>query len=288
VDVYVTAATVALGTGVSPNWTLAASSSVQSTSLTSFSPATWRIRVTGAGNPADVRMDMTGVVLGSQQVVNVLLLPTSGGGLIDGAALVQQGSLATAPNQQARVRVVSGLAGGTVAVSTAAGTSVQSAAVSPNIGSYVNVSAGATTFNVSVNGAALSSATATLAAGSDSTLLVTGTAAAPQSALINDLNNLPLSGTTDSIRLVNGMAGTTSGLSMSVDFSQVANNITPGTSSAYATISAGNNLRLEVNSPLSVTPVSLQTGLSIAGGGVFSVFVLGDASAPVTVIRRDR
>ena len=75
---------------------------------------------------------------------------------------------------------------------------------------------------------------------------------------------------------------------MSVDFSQVANNITPGTSSAYATISAGNNLRLEVNSPLSVTPVSLQTGLSIAGGGVFSVFVLGDASAPVTVIRRDR
>lgn len=288
VDVYVTAATVALGTGVSPNWTLAASSSVQSTSLTSFSPATWRIRVTGAGNPADVRMDMTGVVLASQQVVNVLLLPTSGGGLIDGAALVQQGSLATAPNQQARVRVVSGLAGGTVAVSTAAGTSVQSAAVSPNIGSYVNVSAGATTFNVSVNGAALSSATATLAAGSDSTLLVTGTAAAPQSALINDLNNLPLSGTTDSIRLVNGMAGTTSGLSMSVDFSQVANNITPGTSSAYATISAGNNLRLEVNSPLSVTPVSLQTGLSIAGGGVFSVFVLGDASAPVTVIRRDR
>ncbi len=45
---------------------------MQSTSLTSFSPATWRIRVTGAGNPADVRMDMTGVVLANAGIDTVL------------------------------------------------------------------------------------------------------------------------------------------------------------------------------------------------------------------------
>ena len=48
------------------------------------------------------------------------------------------------------------------------------------------------------------------------------------------------------------------------------------------------NMRLEVTSPLSTAPISLQPALPVPGGGVYTVFVLGDVNAPVTSVRKDR
>lgn len=286
-DVHVTGADTVLTSASVPSFTLAASTGLQSTVLMSFTPGTYRVRVTAAGNVADVRGDMAQVTLGDQKVVQLVLTPTLGGGLVDMATLVEKGAYSTTPNANARVRLVSGVAGGTVAA--AAGTTlVEAGAVSPTIGSYVTVPAGAATWAVTVDGVAAAVPPVTLAAGSDSTLLVTGSAAAAQAVLLADDNHAPALSTNDHMRIVNGLAGSSAGLSLTVDFALLASNVTPGTASAYKTVAANAALRLQVDSPLSATPLSLQTGLNVTGGGVFSVFVLGDAAAPVTVLRRDR
>ena len=286
-DVFVTGIDTVLTSATVPTFTLSASTSVQSTVLLAVTPGTYRVRVTAAGNVADLRGDITQLTLGEQKIVQVLLLPTVGGGLVDMAALVEKGAYAATPNGNARVRLVSGVAGGTVAA--AAGTTlVEAGAVSPTIGSYVTVPAGTAPWAVTVAGVAAAVPSLTLAAGSDSTLLVTGTTTAAQAVLLADDNHAPALSTNDNMRIVNGLAGGNAGLSLTVDFALLASNVLPGTASGYKTVAANAALRLQVDSPLSVTPVSLQTGLNVTGGGVFSVFVLGDASAPVTVLRRDR
>ena len=148
--------------------------------------------------------------------------------------------------------------------------------------------AGSATWSVSVNGNAAAVPPLTLAAGSDSTLLVTGPAAAAGVTLVADDNHAPGSASSNNMRLVNALSGTGVGLSLTVDFAIAASNVLPGSGSAYKTVASNTNQRIEVTSPLSPAPLSLQTGLSLPAGGVYTVFVLGDIGAPVTAIRRDR
>lgn len=285
-DVYVTASGTALS-AATPSFSLASSTSVQSTSLLSFSPGTYRVRVTAAGDASDLRLDIPAVTLTDKQVQNLLLMPTSGGGLIDGAWLTQKGSYAATENTGARLRLVSGVPSSVVAASTAT-TVLEAGAVSPMIGGYLTVPSGQASWTVTVGGAAVALSPLTLSAGADYTLLVTGSAAAAQAVLLPDDNHLPTLSGTDHMRLVNGLSGPNAALSLTVDFALLASNVAPGSASAYKVISANSSLRLQVDSPASVTPVSLQTGLNVPSGGVYSVFVLGDAATPVTVLRRDR
>ena len=71
----------------------------------------------------------------------------------------------------------------------------------------------------------------TLAAGSDNMVLVTGTPAAPVAKLVLDDNHAPALSTNVSMRLVNGLSGTTTGLSMAIDFAVAATNVLPGAAS---------------------------------------------------------
>lgn len=286
-DIYVTTPSTVLTSSLSPTYSLAAGSGVLTTASLSLAPGSWRVRVTAAGTPADLRLDLPAVAVSDQQVMTVLLLPTVGGGLIDGATLVQKSTLTAAANSNARVRLVSGVAGGTVAASVA-GTTVEAGAVSPTIGSYVTVPAGSASWAVTHNGLATALAPSALVAGSDNTLLVTGSSGATTATWLTDDNHAPATSGTDNMRLVNGLAGGASPLSLTVDFALLASNVAPGTASSYRSVAANSSLRLQVDSPLSASPLSLQTGLNIASGGVFSVFVLGDPASPVTVLRRDR
>lgn len=286
-DIYVTTPGTVLTSSLSPTYSLAAGSGVLTTASLSLAPGSWRVRVTAAGAPTDLRLDLPAVAVADQQVMTVLLLPTVGGGLIDGATLAQKSTLTSLANTNARVRLVSGVAGGTVTAAVA-GTTVEAGAVSPTIGSYVTVPAGSASWAVSHNGMASALAPATLAAGSDNTLLVTGSSGATSASWLADDNHAPSTSGTDHMRLVNGLTGSASTLSLTVDFALLASNVAPGTASSYRSVAANSSLRLQVDSPLSATPVSLQTGLTIAAGGVFSVFVLGDPASPVTVLRRDR
>ncbi len=193
VDVYITDPAVDITTLSSPTFSFTSSTSVQATNFASFaapSPAgaTYRIRVTGAGNPSDLRLDIPSILLLNQRVATVILTPTTGGTLANGSVLIEEGPdgtggiYAATPNTTARVRLVAAVTNG-AAVSATAVSAAASApiaigtnVVAPAVGTYVSVPDGSA-INVTVNGASVGAPAGTLAAGSDSTLMVYGNAA---------------------------------------------------------------------------------------------------------------
>ena len=62
IDVYVTDPAVDITTLTSPTFSFSSSTSLQASGFLSIAPGTYRVRVTGAGNPADLRLDMPSVV----------------------------------------------------------------------------------------------------------------------------------------------------------------------------------------------------------------------------------
>jgi hypothetical protein len=285
-DVYVTAPTVDLATVAAPTFTVSGAGTSQITTYLSFTPGTYRVRVTASGNTSDLRLDVPSVALGDQGLTTLVLAPTNGGGLVDGAVLAQRAAFTAFQNTNARVRVVSGVPSALVRA-TAGSTVVEPGAIQPN-GAYVTVPSGSATWAVTVAGNAAAVPPITLVAGSDNTLLVTGTSAAASARMLDDDNHAPTVSSNVKLRLVNGVSAGSVGLSMSIDFALAASNVTPGTASIYKTVSGSTNMRLEVDSPISSTPISLQTGLNVPGGGVYTVFVLGDSNSPVTSVRKDR
>jgi Domain of unknown function (DUF4397) len=287
VDVYITDPTVDLAHVGSPSLTLSGSSPIQVSSALTFVPGNYRVRVTASGNVNDIRLDIASVALADQQSQVVVLTPTAGGGLVDGAVLVERGSYSAFANTDARVRLVSGTSGGIVVASVGADV-IESGAQSPAIGSYVTVPAGSAAWNITVNGNTTAVPPITLAAGTDSTVLVTGSSVASVATQLVDDNHAPATPSAVSLRLVDGLSNSTAGLSLSVDFALLANNVVPGTSSGYKSVASNSSMRLEVDSPLSSAPVSLLTGLNIPAGGTYTVFVIGDGASPAVTVRRDR
>lgn len=285
-DVYILPVGTSLTAGTSPYFVMSGTGTSQITAYLAFTPGTYRVVVTASGNQADVRLNMPSVTLGDAGLTTLLLAPTTGGGLVDGGIIAQRAAFSATPNTNARVRVVSGVPSALVTVN-AGSTVVEAGAVQPN-GSYVTVPAGSATWAVTVAGVAAAVPPITVVAGSDNTLIITGTTAASTARMLDDDNHAPTVSSNVKMRLLNGLSGGNAGLQMSIDFVLAASNVTPGTASIYKTVTGNTNMRLEVNSPLSTTPVSLQTALPVPGGGVYTVFVLGDVNAPVTSVRKDR
>lgn len=286
VDVYVVPAAGDFASAT-VSFTFSASSSLQSTATQSFAPGSYKVRVTSSGNRSDVRLEIPALTLGDQQTQQLVLTPTIGGGLVDASGVVEKGDFKAYTNDKARVRIVSGAPSGQVAASVA-GQTVEAGAQSPSIGSYVLVPSGSAAWTVTVGGNAAAVPAIALTAGSDNTLLVTGTAASSAVTLLVDDNHLPSLSSNVNLRLINSLANSNAGLTLTVDFSQVATNVLPGATSGYKAVAGDTNMRLEVTSALSAQPISLQSGLNIPGGGVYSIFVLGDAATPITSVRRDR
>ena len=288
VDVYVTQPGVDLASVASANYTISAATYAQSSAYQSFAPGTYQVRVTGAGNKGDLRLDMPQLVIADQQVVSIVVTPTAGGVLVNGSALVQQGAYTAVRNPNTRLRLVASVAGGGTVSASVGSRTVDSGTVSPSVGSYVLVPAASTPLVVLVNGAAVSVPSVSLVAGSDATLLVSGSATAASVAVLGDDNHLPSTTGNVKVRLVDTVNGLGGGLTLSADFSVLASNVQPGAASAYATFAGSTSVRLDVSSPLNVQPLYLQSGLNIPNDAVYSMFMVGDATAPVGVLRRDR
>ena len=293
IDIYVTDPATDLSTVTSPTFSFLASTQAQAGVFLSFTPGTYRVRVVGSGNVSDVRLDIPSVVLGNQQLATVFLTPTTGGTLANGGVLLQQGTYVASHNTSARIRLAAAVTNG-AAVSVSAGASaVGTGVVSPAVGAYTTVDSGSA-LNISVNGQSVAAPAGTLAAGSDSTLVVYGSAAAPTTNLIVDDNHVPTVSTNYKIRLLNGLTGTVTPppLTMDVNFAVVASNIQPGTASSYSVIGASTSSQIDVFSPTSVTPVytssTSSTPLSLPGSAVYTLFILGDVNAPVHLLRKDR
>jgi len=260
-----------------------------STSHLTLGAGSYRLRVTAAGNRQDLRLDVSGLSLGSTQVANLLLTPATGGVLVNAALLVQRGSTTALPNRWARARVVAALSGNARVTAAVAGSTVASALTAPSVGGYGLVTGGDNLpVQLSVDDRVVTVPNQALAAGGDHTLLVWGPAAAPQLAVLTDDNRLPTGSTQARVRLVNGLHGAGVGLGLEVDFSALAVNIAEGTASPYGLVNASSAMRLEVKSPLSATPLYTLTEARIDARSLYTVFMLGEAGAPQPLLRRER
>lgn len=290
-DVYVTAATDTLDNSTATASSIAGGSS--SGYLTNTA-GTYRVRVTGAGSKTDLRLDIPSVTLDSAGVSTLIITPTQGGVLVNGIQVKQKGDALNLPNTLSRVRVVAAVNNNAKVSATVNGTSLMASTTAPAIGDYVTFTAGASTLNLGVNGTALSVTAPTLAVGADYTLLIWGDSSAPQLAVLSDDNRLPTTTGTAKIRLINGVANLGAALSMTVDYTSVASNVNPGSSSTPTSITASTTSQLAVTSPTALNPIfsipttSGGTALTVVANGIYTVFTMGDNSAPVGVLRRER
>lgn len=287
-DVYVVAPGANIA-DLSPTFSVAVGSASLSNSVIA---GTYDIVVTAGSKPADVRLRLSSVQLASAEVVNLVLTPTSGGALVDGALLTQQGAVSLRRNPSARVRVAAGLPAGTgqnPVVVAAVGNATLGQVTAPSVGStYGLVPAGATNYEVRIDGVPLTSLPVhTFASGGDYTILVYGTSAAAADAnVLTDNNRLPANSGAR-IRLANaGVA--TAGLSLNANNISLVSEVVFGDASAYSSISAGSN-QLVVTSP-AISFNTYTSTQSIGASSVYTLFVLNhvDSASTKYVLTKDR
>jgi len=252
--------------------------------------STWNVCVFANGDTTTLLLDIPALTLKNQEIATLILTHTAGGVLLNGAVLDQQGAMTPYTSTLARVRVAAdataGTTGGLVTV-TINGSAVTTQAASPSVGSYVTIPSGALTTSVTVdgvttNGVALGSATA----GSDYTLLVTGSQSNPAATLITD-DNTPSTSTTQKVkaRVINGVNGGSGTVSATVD-AKTLGNAAFGAASPYVTLVATTGTSTLLPS-IVTTPVNL-VNQSFTAGEVYTVFIWGNAGTPVLTLSSDR
>jgi Domain of unknown function (DUF4397) len=291
IDAYLTDPAAALDT-VSAN-----ASSISTGSVSGYAElakGTYRLRITAAGDKTDVRLDIASITLADKDRVTIILQPTPGGVLAHSLLLVQQGALTVNKNTYARARAVASVSGNGVVAAKVGSTSLSAALTSPAVGNYVLVPSGSQTLLAQVNGATVSSASTTFAAGGDYTVFLYGGTSSAQLTLLSDDNRLPTDSSKAKMRLVHGGEGYSS-LSLALDSVSVASEVPFGQASTFTQVTPNKgNALVEVTSALSNTPLyttvktSGDTGVSIDAQSVYTVFMLGGNAAPRGLMRKER
>ncbi len=265
----------------------------RSSGLGSATPSAWveldkgtyRMWFTANGDKEDLRLATQPIPLDNKKLNTVVLLPTTGGALLNALVLEQEKAAVTALTTSARLRLVAGLdQGERVAVTVGDNRALSNS--SPSISSYVTIASGQQSIAITANGQPLTTIAADLAAGSDNTLITYGSASSASAKIVSDSNRLPTQSSRLKMRLVNGFASTNGALTLSADYLPVASGVALGTASAYSTVTSGVYSRIDVAE--GNTPIYVATDITLQTGGVYSVFQLGTRANPVGVIRRDR
>jgi hypothetical protein len=290
VDVYLTASNVDLA-NAGPTVSNLASSRLSI--YGEIAKGTYRVRVTGTGSKTDIRLDLPSVTLNDQQIATLILTSVSGGTLVNAFVDNEQGGTVTSfPNTAARVRLLASASTSNSVSATVNGTALSGGAVaSPNLGAYSLITAGALTTTVQIGGAAVTVPSFTAAAGTDNTLVVAGTPAAPTITLIADDNSPDLDTTRAKLRLVDALNGVSGSLSMTVDFGTTLQAafgaISPSSVSVVGTSATGTTLhQLDIRTPTSAL-ISVPN-VNLTAGQAYTVFVAGDAASPQVLVRTPR
>ncbi len=231
----------------------------------------WHVCVTGTGDRSDLRLDIPAVTFTSQQIATLILTKSTGGVLLNGLLLNQQGTLTSYANTSVRLRLVADAASGGVVSASANGTPLGTSYASPTVSAWRTVTAGDLALTLSIDGVALTRSGLTAAAGGDYTLLVAGSAGAATINLLTTDDSTPTSTSLPvRMKLVNGLNG--------------------GSGSAMLTSSA-NIAASAAAADLQVTSAGTtlweMSGQTLTSGSVYTVFLLGDAGAPKGVLRVD-
>lgn len=286
IDVFITGPTVDIG-DTTPTVRLTTSTLAD---FREFDTGTYRLRITGVGNPTDLRLDVP-ITLADKKFATLVVTLGQGGALVNATLIEQQGPVTILKNTKSRVRVAAGVDGAGAVVASVAGASITGSLRSPVISGYLLVDAGTRDLTVRVNGNAVRTGDFVFTPGADYTLLAYGTAAAPLVSTISDDNRLPSTTSRAKIRLINGLS-TNDRLSMQLDFLPLALDITGGNASTYSTATSSGSGRVDVSSALTsdtlFSSVAATNQPLLQAQGVYTVFMLGGSSTATGVLRRDR
>ena len=291
VDVYVTGATEPLSAAVPVHAGLAAGDQGTAAVIDS---GIWRVRITAAGSKTDVRLDLPAVRLDSEGVATLVITPSPGGVLVNALLLRQQGAVERLDNPEVRVRVVAGLPTGTSVSVEVDGQVLAAGQTSPSAGRYLRIPANAPAVRVAAGGNLVLIPSPIFEAGGDYTLLVHGPQATPDAQpradWLTDDNRPPADTSSASLRLVHGVSGLGDAqtLALTADFVPVASGVVRGAASAYETVTATATARLTVTASGLPTPLADERDQPLLPGGVYTLFVVGDATAPAAILRPDR
>jgi hypothetical protein len=291
VDVYLTdpAATLA---DSSPTFSSVAGGVAGSGFLT-ITDGTYRLRVTGAGNQSDIRLDsVTGITFANEEILSIVLGGTRGGVLVNATVIPQQGTANPISNPYARVRAVVGIPAGSNLSVSLGGTALLTSAAANTVSVYSLVQAGTAQLDLTLNNAALTPTSQTLTAGWDYTILVLNgsSVAGTTTTLIADDNRLPTSSTYSKISLVNAMSSLGDPVTLNVNYTPVASAVALGNSSAMSQVTAGTAADTEIDTVDATTSTTLfsNTQETLTGSGVYDLFMFGSAAAPVAALRNNR
>jgi hypothetical protein len=250
---------------------------------------TWNLCVTASGDKSNILLDLPTFTLKNQEIATLILTRTAGGVLLNASLLDQQGALTAFANSIARVRVIADAAASGTVSATVNGVSLAGDAGSPSINGYVVVPSGALTGSYEINDTAISGVTLPdLAAGSDYTLFIGGSASAPKVTLIQD-NNTPSTSTSLPVeaRVLNGVNSPNGGtVTVNAGGKQVGSNVAFGAASTYTAITAATGTAT-LNVSIGGVAQTPQINQTFTSGAVYTILVYGDSTAPQIVINQD-
>jgi hypothetical protein len=286
-DVYVTGADDALN-DVSP--AISGVAAGVSSGFSTLRSGSYRLRITSGGSKTDVRLDVPAVTLPSTGVLSLVLTESTGGVLVSAVLLPQQGNPLFFNNASVRVRGAAGLTTGALVSIDVGGVQIASRRSARNfIGdTYVTRQSGAVPVVVYVDDVAVGSGVVTLSPGRDYTLMAWDAGSTMQISLFAD-DNRPSSTHRAKVRLINAMSGTVVPLTLSVNYSSIAEYIEAGTVSAATEVAAGTDYQFDVTNAQTLAPLLTRESIPLQADGVYTFFVAGGGSSTVTAtLRKDR
>ena len=287
-DVYLTDPSVALA-DASPTFSGVAAGSA--TAYTTMAIGTYRIRITASGSQSDIRLDsVTGVTFSSLEMLSIVVTGTSGGVLVNAAVIPQQGTQNAVNTAYARVRGAAGIPSGSNISASLGGSTLLTSAAANTVSQYTLVEAGTQTLNLILNGGALTPSDQNLTAGDDYTVLVLNgpSVAGTTVTLIADDNRLPSTAVNAKIKLVNAMSSLGDPLTLNVNYTPVASAIALGNASASTEVTAGTDTEVDTVDASTSTTLFTNTAATLAGSGVYDLFMFGSAAAPIGALRTNR
>jgi len=252
----------------------------------------YTLTVTGAGQPADVRLQVPSVSLPALQTATFIVTATSGGTLVNGMIAIQNGAVTNYLGTNARLRVVSGITGVNSTTPSNVGayrnslTLLDPALISPAIGDYATVPPGSDPVTINVNGAPFTlPSQPTLTSGGDYTLLLWGTPGNVQSKVIADDNRLPTTAGTAKFRLTNALTNQPGGLNLAVNYSPLVSNVLPGFTGVPAQPLTVSSVAVDLQVQAGSTVLYDVPTLTVQQSSVYEVMMLGDAAVPSQFIK---
>jgi hypothetical protein len=109
--------------------------------------------------------------------------------------------------------------------------------------------------------------------------------------VLTDDNRLPTASTQAKLRLVHGVANLPGALSMTLDYTLLADSVAFASASSFANVTAVTDGLLEVTTPSQTAAVyNSASSTTLAAKGVYTLFMLGDATGTGVraLLRKDR